>query len=172
MKLEAHPGSGPSAAMAMAAELRRSGDCLIFSFSLSASAQTVRIPSPAPADRADGLWRTSCFEAFIRGEGDRYAELNFSPSGQWAAYAFDAYRQSMRNIDVPAHPDIVIDCELGQLSLSASVRMPEEFMRPGAPTGLSAVIEEVDGTKSYWALVHGQGPPDFHHPDCFAARLP
>ena len=37
--------------------------------------------------------------------------------------------------------------------------------------GLSAVLEEVDGTKSYWALTHPGDKPDFHHPDCFAAKL-
>ncbi|MDF7777123.1 DOMON-like domain-containing protein [Sphingomonas sp. AOB5] len=38
--------------------------------------------------------------------------------------------------------------------------------------GISAVIEEADGTKSYWALKHPAGKPDFHHPDCFALELP
>lgn len=38
--------------------------------------------------------------------------------------------------------------------------------------GLSAVVEETDGTKSYWALRHPPGVPDFHHPDCFALELP
>ena len=38
--------------------------------------------------------------------------------------------------------------------------------------GLSAVIEEIGGTKSYWALAHGRGPPDFHDPTCFAYHLP
>ena len=38
--------------------------------------------------------------------------------------------------------------------------------------GLSAVIEEIDGTKSYWALAHGKGPPDFHNSACFDYRLP
>lgn len=38
--------------------------------------------------------------------------------------------------------------------------------------GLSAVIEEMDGTKSYWALAHPAGKPDFHHPDCFTLELP
>jgi hypothetical protein len=38
--------------------------------------------------------------------------------------------------------------------------------------GISAVIEEQDGTKSYWALAHPPGAPDFHHPTCFAATLP
>jgi hypothetical protein len=37
--------------------------------------------------------------------------------------------------------------------------------------GLSAVLEENDGTKSYWALAHAADKPDFHAPGCFAARL-
>ena len=38
--------------------------------------------------------------------------------------------------------------------------------------GLSAVLEEQDGTKSYWALAHLNEQPDFHDPGCFVARLP
>ena len=41
-----------------------------------------------------------------------------------------------------------------------------------AALGLTAVIEAKDGTKSYWALAHAPGPPDFHNPDCFIATLP
>jgi hypothetical protein len=41
---------------------------------------------------------------------------------------------------------------------------------PGA-WGLTAVLEEADGVKSYWALAHGPGKADFHHAACFAARL-
>ena len=39
--------------------------------------------------------------------------------------------------------------------------------------GLSAVLEEKDGTKSYWALAHPDPEkPDFHDPGCFVAHLP
>ena len=38
--------------------------------------------------------------------------------------------------------------------------------------GLSAVLEEKDGTKSYWALAHAADKPDFHDAGCFVARLP
>ena len=38
--------------------------------------------------------------------------------------------------------------------------------------GLSAVIEETTGRKSFWALAHPPGKADFHHPDCFAFELP
>jgi hypothetical protein len=37
--------------------------------------------------------------------------------------------------------------------------------------GLSAVIEELGGRKSYWALAHPPGNADFHHSDCFAYEL-
>ena len=33
------------------------------------------------------------------------------------------------------------------------------------------VIEEVSGRKSYWALKHAPGRPDFHHPDAFALEV-
>ena len=38
--------------------------------------------------------------------------------------------------------------------------------------GLSMVIEEKDSTKSYWAIAHPSGKPDFHDPACFALQLP
>jgi hypothetical protein len=37
--------------------------------------------------------------------------------------------------------------------------------------GLSALIEDASGRKSYWALAHPPGKPDFHHADCFAYEL-
>jgi hypothetical protein len=37
---------------------------------------------------------------------------------------------------------------------------------------LSAILEEKDATKSYWALAHPVGlKPDFHDPACFTAHL-
>jgi hypothetical protein len=37
---------------------------------------------------------------------------------------------------------------------------------------LTAMIEETDGVKSYWALKHTPGKPDFHHAYGFALELP
>jgi hypothetical protein len=172
MKLSAHPGAPASTAIAVAAAVERAGDALLFSYSLCAPADAVRLPAAAEPGRADELWKTTCFEAFIRGAGESYVELNFSPSGKWAVYVFDGYRQGMRKLEMPLSPDVQTDSEPGQLTLTARVRLPDQFMRATAPNGLSAVIEELDGTMSYWALAHPDGPPDFHHPDCFAAKLP
>ena len=38
--------------------------------------------------------------------------------------------------------------------------------------GVSAVIEETNGRKSYWALAHPPGKADFHHDDGFVLQLP
>ena len=37
--------------------------------------------------------------------------------------------------------------------------------------GLTAVLEEAGGVKSYWALAHPAEKPDFHDPACLGAWL-
>lgn len=124
------------------------------------------IPPPAARNRTDGLWEHTCFEAFMRPlDGEGYEEHNFSPSGAWAAYAFSGYREGMRMLD--ADPP-AIDWRSGVSSeLRARIAVPKHRLR----LGLSAVIEEQGGRKSYWALAHPAAKPDFHHPDSFLCEL-
>jgi len=51
-------------------------------------------------------------------------------------------------------------------------RLPDLPLGSPWRLGLSAVIEEKTGRKSYWALAHPAGKPDFHHSDCFALEVP
>ena len=137
-------------------------------YRLTGNLATLRIPLPATPDRRDNLWQHTCFEAFIASDAG-YFEINLSPSTQWAAYAFTAYREGMANLDVPA-PIIKTSRTDRMLELTAEIELPSEA-RPER-LGVSAVIEEVSGAKSYWALRHPPGDkPDFHHPDCFAIAL-
>jgi hypothetical protein len=127
------------------------------------------LPRARIPQRADELWKATCFELFLRRAGEAaYLEFNLSPSGEWAAYAFDGYRQGMARLDVVA--PVIEMATAGETShLTASVTAP----RPGPwLAGLSAVVEEADGIKSYWALAHGSDKPDFHHPDSFVLELP
>ena len=39
-------------------------------------------------------------------------------------------------------------------------------------TRLSAIIEDTNGNRSFWALAHPPGEPDFHDAACFAAQVP
>jgi hypothetical protein len=139
---------------------------------LDAPVDDLALPDPAEPVRMDGLWQHTCCEIFLRRvEGDGYIELNFSPSSQWAAYAFADYRADARDLDLALAPGIALDASASHLALEAQVALPADWQAGALIAGLSAVIEEKDGTKSYWALAHPPGKPDFHHPDCFALSL-
>lgn len=164
-----HPiGSGP--ARAIRVEVERRGAALAFTYALAGDVERIRIPPPAPPERTEGLWRHTCFEAFLRAPGDEtYFELNFSPSGEWAAYRFGGYRTGRTEFDIPApsiaghHGNDVL------VSFVLLTGLPSNrFWR----VGLSSVVEDVEGGLSYWALAHPSGDPDFHHPDCFALEFP
>ena len=133
----------------------------------------VVLPARMAPVRTDELWRHSCFEAFAQdGSGPRYVEINLAPSTQWAAYRFEGYRTGMAPASIA---DPVVDVEpagdvftlTATLDLSAELAVAETWR-----LGLTAVIEEVGGRMSYWALAHPPGKPDFHHADCFALQLP
>jgi len=127
------------------------------------------IPQADEPVRADDLWRTTCFEAFLRRTGDdAYREWNFAPSGSWASYDFSGYRHSIGDAPVTAEPYLRTEDNLTWWGLGATIAMEAGVQWE---LGLSAVLEEADGTKSYWALAHPGEKPDFHHPGCFTARL-
>jgi hypothetical protein len=137
-------------------------------YSILGAIGAIRWPAAAAPVRSDELWRHTCCEAFVAAEDGRYVEFNFSPSGAWAAYAFDSYRAGMRALDVDA---VRIETETAPaaLTLNASLRLPASI---GARLALAAVIEHAEGAISYWALAHPPGAPDFHHPASFTAQLP
>lgn len=151
-----------------------SGGALAFTYILDAELARLRIPPPRPPRRMDGLWRHTCFEAFVALDGEvAYREFNFAPSGEWAAYAFGNYRDGAplaRDID----PRIAV--RRGEDRLELDAVMDADFLPPTKPgvqfrLALSAVIEEQSGALSYWALKHPPGRPDFHHPEAFALGI-
>ena len=146
--------------------MERTGDRLWLRYYVECDLNALELCEPFPPERTDGLWQHTCFEAFIG--GDAYSEFNFSPSSQWAAYNFDGYRAEMRQREMARAPEI--GCDAGETHFALEVYF--DIAALVGKVGLSAVIEEADGTKSYWALAHTPGAPDFHHPTCFAASLP
>lgn len=143
-------------------------------YSLDADPEQLRLPAPiASAGRADELWRHTCFEVFVAQDpSPAYHEFNFSPSGEWAAYAFTAYRAGMTPLPLQHAPQRCWQRAAGRLELVAT--LPAEALSAGAGAlrlALSAVIEEQSGTITHWALKHPAGKPDFHHPESFALKL-
>jgi hypothetical protein len=139
-------------------------------FGVGAPAERFVIPKPTESERADELWKTTCFEAFLRPLGEEsYREWNFAPSTQWASYEFASYRGGMTPAEIDAPPYIRMEDNMTWWAVGATIAVPADT---NWELGLSAVLEEKDGTKSYWALAHPAEKPDFHDPGCFAAHLP
>ena len=139
-------------------------------FGIGAPATRFVVPPPEEPIRSEDLWKTTCFEAFMKVPGaDAYREWNFAPSSAWAAYDFESRREGRSDADVAA-PYVRIEDNLTWWALGATISVEANSVWE---FGLSAVLEEQAGTKSYWAIAHPQGDkPDFHDPACFAAHLP
>lgn len=168
VQLTPHPETPSAAVDAITAEVVREGAVLRLAYRARGRMGDVLAPAPAFSERADGLWRETCFEAFVRGAGARYCEFNFAPSTRWAAYAFESYRAGMRDYEVAP---LLIEPSAGEGWIGLAAAIVAGADGPWR-VGLSAVIEEVGGAKSYWALKHAPGKPDFHHADNFVLELP
>ncbi|MFQ5562440.1 MAG: DOMON-like domain-containing protein [Parvularculaceae bacterium] len=149
-------------------------DVLQLRYQASGLIGDLKFPKTKTPARTDGLWRHTCFEAFVRAGSDAgYSEFNLSPSGAWAAYRFGGYRDKITPIGDISTPAIEVRRSVDSIEFKAEF----ELAGAGLPVdqlwlvGLSAVIEETSGRLSYWALKHPAGEPDFHHVDCFAVEL-
>lgn len=130
-------------------------------------------PATAPACR-DELWKHTCMEAFFAVSGSTgYYEFNGSPSGDWALYRFDDYRQGMRVQSVMAAPTLQLrEQKPGVLRLVWHIPF---FCNDALDrAGITAVLQHKDqpGVSSYWALAHVGGKPDFHLAGSFVCPLP
>jgi hypothetical protein len=132
----------------------------------------LEIGGPKSPDRTDGLWQTTCFEAFLAiGDDPQYIELNFAPSSRWAAYQFDDIREGMKPLNLASDPEVHLDMSRGHVAIEAELQLPTNWQSGRFSIGLAAVLEEPSGKKSYWALDHHKPEPDFHDRSCFTLQL-
>jgi len=176
LELVCHPNTPSRVAQAVTAQVTRTAEGkLSVSYAIQGEIARLVIPAPGPARVGWKLWRHSCCELFVREQGaTAYHEFNFSPSGEWAAYAFTRYREGRTLTDEVLNPQIAVQSGVARLDLYALVdlaRLSPAHVRARLTVGLAAIIEEASGGLSYWALAHPSDRPDFHHAGAFALEL-
>jgi hypothetical protein len=145
---------------------------LVVTYTLAGDCDRLRIPPSRPPTQVDGLWRHTCFEAFISRQGESaYCEYNFSPSGEWAHYYFSSYRNASPPREAESTPTITTSRRKNRIEVNVDLRLPHLSTTQPLRLALSAVIEEQSGVLSYWALKHPPGKPDFHHIEAFALEI-
>jgi hypothetical protein len=172
--LHAHPEGGAPAGLTLQVRGAWEDGDFCLDYRVQGDCRLLVLPTPAAPVDADALWRHSCFELFLADpQTSAYREYNFSPSGQWAAYGFSAYRQRQAGFSPVAPLAATWRVSAGEVALQLRLPGAAWPVRPGAVgrLGLSAVLEERAGGLSYWALAHPPGRPDFHRRTAFALTL-
>ena len=174
--LTRHPDSNCVAVTRIDVEVSRLGaGRLMLTYLVAGNLSELRLPPVTTSVRADELWQHTCFEAFVgTAVGASYYELNFAPSTEWATYRFGSYRSGVRVATEVGAPKIETQSAPDRFTLQASLNVDGLSALPrDVPwrLGLAAITEDTRGAKSYWALAHPPGKPDFHHFDCFALEF-
>lgn len=143
-------------------------------YDLSGAAEQVRYAAiSAQPSRKNDLWRTTCFELFVKlPGGSEYWEYNLSPSRDWNAYHFTGYRSQLQPEVHVTGIDIVTEVAQARLaSLQARLPLPPSLLNRKLAVGISSVIEDAEGNMHYFALRHSGVKPDFHDPAGFVLSL-
>lgn len=179
LPLSPHPDAPRAGAIRVSARATRGADGrLALAFALEGPLAALNLPPPGPPARGAGLWRHTCFEAFIARDDaadTAYHEVNLSPARQWDLHTFRSRRDGGPLAGEPSAPRIIVRRNDTRCDLTATLdlasldpRLREAPLR----LGLAAVVEDIRGVLSCWALRHACGPPDFHDPTSFVLRLP
>ncbi len=126
-------------------------------------------PATGLIERRDGLWQSTCFEAFFSAPGaEAYWELNLAPNGHWNAYRLSGYRSGLEPEGLIVGLPYSLQRRCGDLEMR--LRLDLHALLPD-PTDLDLSITSVLACEglgcSYWALRHSGSEPDFHRRDSF-----
>lgn len=159
------------AAIQVHVDVRIDGD-LFLRYVCKAPPTLIRLPPRRIAAPADELWRHTCCELFIGVVGrPMYREFNFSPSGEWAVYAFRACRERVAyQPEAAPRIDFAVDDTGWALEATIPFCLLPAGGLDGAELALSVVLEHADGGLGYWALHHHGEKPDFHDRAGFILR--
>jgi hypothetical protein len=82
--------------------------------------------------------------------------------------AFSDYRQRQPNFSWDMPPSLMCQRKSTALTLVAKVSLPQHYVGKALRLGVSLVLPDRTGTKTYWALEHVKNIPDFHASESFA----
>ena len=154
--------------------VQRNGTQLSVEFCIPSGHGIVWPEAATSPERRSGLWESTCFECFIGlGDADAYIEANFSPSCDWQAFEFEAYREiALPSQSVRVSGQSVIDNdEQSCINCSIDIENPR-FVTSDWYIAPTTVLEDLEGQRHYYALFHSGERPDFHLAATRTLRLP
>jgi hypothetical protein len=144
-------------------------------YSLTGTIENIIFPPASfhPSRKHD-LWKSTCFEFFLAiKDHPHYWEFNMSPSGDWNVYHMDEYRRiGFREETSIQRLPFEFQNETRGWTLAAQVDLnpilpANQFLE----FGITAVVQTIDRTETYWALAHPAQAADFHLRESFILEL-
>ena len=176
--LHPHPASRTPPGWAVDVATRWSAGALLVEYTLAVPAGRLMLPqrSAEPSAR-DLLWKRTCGELFVGVRGEPgYIEFNFSPSGDWASYAFDGYRENGRprswqgpTPGVRVMPGEGVTRLVAVVPQQAFLCLLRDGRMPRLEAACTLVLEADRGDLGYWSLAHPRAVPEFHDRAGFVA---
>jgi hypothetical protein len=154
--------------------VNRKDDLLLIEYQLFGDLNAISIAPPASTpSRQFHLWEATCFEFFIGIPGDRnYWEFNLSPSGDWAVFTLDDYRQGLRDELAFTSLPFKVDRYPNYITLSLEFDLSELILaEQDLEMSVTTVVKSSQDELSYWAISHSGKEADFHLRDSFAIKL-
>jgi hypothetical protein len=172
--LQPFPTTGKLPQVEINGRVGRKENILSIEYQLFGDMNAISIAPPATApSRQSHLWEATCFEFFIGIPGDRnYWEFNLSPSGDWAVFALDDYRQGLR--DELAFTSLLfqVDRYPNYITLSLEFDLSELILaEQDLEMSVTTVIKSSQDELSYWAIAHSGKEADFHLRDSFSIKM-
>ena len=156
-------------------EMQTDGFLLTFELSGPGVAKVLLTPKSAKPVRKNDLWKETCFECFFGvGNSKEYFEFNASPSGDWALYSFNQYRDGMKDVEFKnGDTPLLLKCEKSAEYFCCVWRVPYFTKTILQNVSLTAVLKTgtASDAVSYWAAKHAGTKPDFHLRESFTQRL-
>jgi hypothetical protein len=155
---------------AITGSLAYQGAQLSLNYCVTGDLDQLLIPAPSQIPtRQFALWEATCLEFFLAPVGHSdYWEFNMSPSGNWQVFKLDSYRQGLRDeIAFTALP-FVVQVKNSVMMLDVSIDL-SQILPPHTAWEISvtAVLQDIDGDFSYWAIDHSGSEADFHLRESF-----
>jgi hypothetical protein len=154
-------------------KVNRKDNLLSIEYQLFGDLNAISIAPPAnPPSRQFHLWEATCFEFFIGIPGDRnYWEFNLSPSGDWAVFALDDYRQGLRDELAFRSLPFKVDRYPNYITLNLELDLSELILsEQDIEMSVTTVIKSSQDELSYWAINHSDKEADFHLRDSFIIK--
>lgn len=166
----------------LSVKVDRRGSELQVIYQMTGEAETIALPSiNLFPERRTGLWEMTCFEFFLAVPGtEGYWEINLSPAGHWNVFRLDGYRSGFREekriVELLVQFPVQFPVQCGPALPGFSLKTVFDLNLLGIGNreidlSVTAVIAEVSGAVSYWALCHRGKTADFHLRDSFVMTL-